>query len=209
MSTKTRSWPVVVKPAVFVLALIPLAWLGWLTWRGGLGANPIEAVTHVTGDWTLRFLVLTLAVTPVRAVTGWNALARFRRMLGLFSFFYGALHLVTYLWFDQFFSWSSILRDIPKRPFIAAGMLGFGVMVPLAVTSTASMIRRLGGRRWRALHRLAYVAAVAGVVHYWWLVKADVTRPRAYALGLAVLLMARIVRPLTSAVRPVSTSPRR
>jgi sulfoxide reductase heme-binding subunit YedZ len=180
-----------VKLLVFPAALAPTAWLAWRAAAGGLGANPLEAVTHATGDWTLRFLLATLAITPLRALTGVNALVRFRRMLGLFAFFYGTLHLFTYLWFDQFFSWPDILRDIPKRPFITAGFAAFLLMAPLAATSTAGMIRRLGGARWRALHRLVYAAAVLGVLHFWWLVKADVSEPRAYAVVLGGLLAAR------------------
>ncbi len=181
-----------IKAALFLLALVPVAWLAWRTGAGRLGANPLEAVTHATGDWTLRFLLGTLAVTPLRALTGANALIRFRRMLGLFAFFYATLHLFTYLWFDQFFSWPDILRDIPKRPFITAGFAAFALLVPLAATSTAGMIRRLGGARWRALHRLVYLAAVLGVVHFWWLVKADVSEPRLYAIVLGVLFAARL-----------------
>jgi len=181
-----------VKAALFVLALAPVAWLAWRATAGRLGANPLEAVTHATGDWTLRFLLATLAVTPLRALTGVNTLIRFRRMLGLFAFFYGTLHLLTYLWFDQFFSWPDILRDIPKRPFITVGVAAFALMVPLAATSTAGMIRRLGGARWRALHRLVYLCAILGVVHFWWLVKADVSEPRLYGAVLAVLLAARL-----------------
>jgi sulfoxide reductase heme-binding subunit YedZ len=182
----------VIKPAVFVSALLPLGLLAHGAVTGGLGANPIEAITHGTGDWTLRFLLLTLALTPLRVLTGWNALTRFRRMLGLFAFFYGSLHLLTYLWLDKFFSWADIVRDIPRRPFITAGFLAFVVLVPLAATSTAGMIRRLGGRNWQRLHRLVYLSAVAAVLHYWWLVKADISRPRRYAIVLAVLLAARL-----------------
>jgi sulfoxide reductase heme-binding subunit YedZ len=180
-----------VKPAVFALALVPLGHLAWRAVQHRLGANPLEAVTHGTGDWALRFLLLTLALTPARALTGWNQIARFRRMLGLFAFFYASLHLLTYLWFDQFFSWPDILHDIPKRPFITAGFFAFVALVPLAATSTAGMVRRLGGRRWQALHRLVYLAAVAAVVHYWWLVKADLSSPRFYLLLLLGLLCAR------------------
>jgi len=180
------------KAALFLLALAPVVWLGWRAGAGRLGANPLEAVTHATGDWTLRFLLATLAVTPLRALTGVNALIRFRRMLGLFAFFYATLHLFTYLWFDQFFSWPDIARDIPKRPFITVGFAAFALLVPLAATSTAGMIRRLGGARWRALHRLVYLAAILGVVHFWWLVKADVSEPRLYGTVLGVLLTARL-----------------
>ena len=178
---------------VFAAALLPLGILLARALSGGLGTNPLETVTHETGLWTLRFLLLTLAVTPVRRLFAWNAIIRYRRTLGLFAFFYGGLHLLTYLWFDQFFAWGEIVRDVAKRPFITAGMAGFAAMVPLAATSTAGMIRRLGGRRWRALHRLAYFAAAAGAAHYWWLVKADTRSPRAYAAVLALLLLARVI----------------
>lgn len=182
----------VLKPAVFAASLGPLGVLGVGAVTGGLGANPIEAITHGTGDWTLRFLLLTLAVTPIRTLTGWNLLIRFRRMLGLFAYFYASLHLLTYVWLDKFFAWSEMARDIPRRPFITIGFLAFVVLVPLAVTSTAGMIRWMGGRAWRRLHRLVYLSAVAGVVHYWWLVKADVSRPRVYATALALLLCSRL-----------------
>jgi sulfoxide reductase heme-binding subunit YedZ len=191
----------VLKPFVFAACLVPLAALGWRAATAGLGANPIEAITHETGDWTLRFLLITLAITPVRRLSGWNPIIRFRRMAGLFAFFYGTLHYLTYLWLDQFFSWSSITKDIAKRPFITVGFLAFVVMVPLAATSTAGMIRRLGGRAWRMLHRLVYVSAVAGVVHYWWLVKADIRRPMMYAAGVAVLLLFRLWPPLVARLK--------
>jgi len=181
----------VAKPVVFAAALLPALWLVAGAVRGTLGANPLEAVTHGTGDWALRFLLATLALTPLRVATGWSWLVRFRRMSGLFAFFYAVLHLLTYVWFDKFFEWTAILADIPRRPFIAAGFTAFVVLVPLALTSTSGMIRRLGGRRWRALHRLVYVAALAAVVHFWWLVKADVSRPRLYALVLLALLGSR------------------
>ena len=181
------------KPIVFAAALAPLAYLALGAWRGLLGANPIEAITRSTGLWTLRFMVITLAVTPLRWATGWNDLIRVRRMLGLFAFFYGTLHLLTYLWLDQFFDWSAIAKDVVKRPFITAGFSAFVLLVPLAITSTAAMIRRMGGRAWRRLHRLAYVAAALGVVHYWWLVKLDTRPPRNYAILLALLLGARLV----------------
>lgn len=179
------------KPLVFAACLVPLGLLAWRTLTGNLGANPIEAITHATGDWTLRLLLITLAITPLRRLSGWNRVIGFRRMLGLFAFFYGTLHLFTYLWLDKFFAWADILHDIPKRPFITIGFSAFVLMVPLALTSTAASIRRLGGRRWRALHRLIYVTAVFGVVHYWWLVKADITRPATYAGILALLFLVR------------------
>jgi methionine sulfoxide reductase heme-binding subunit len=185
--------PRVLKPAVFAASFTPFAWLVYHALAGGLGPNPIEAVTHRTGEWTLRFLLLTLSVTPLRAITGWNALVRFRRMLGLFAFFYASLHLLTYVWLDKFFAWPEIVRDIPRRPFITVGVLAFASLVPLALTSTAGMIRRLGGRNWQRLHRLIYLAAIAGVVHFWWLVKADVSEPRLYAIVLGVLLAARAI----------------
>jgi sulfoxide reductase heme-binding subunit YedZ len=159
--------------------------------RQDLGANPIEFITHRTGDWTLRFLFITLAVTPLRKLLGVPDLIRFRRMLGLFAFFYGSMHLMTYLWLDKFFDLAGILDDVGKRRFIMAGFTGFVLMVPLAVTSTSGWIRRLGGKRWQLLHRLVYVAAVAGVVHYYWLVKSDVRLPLLYGLILAVLLGSR------------------
>jgi sulfoxide reductase heme-binding subunit YedZ len=180
------------KPLVVAASLAPVAYLAWGATGGGLGANPIEAITRETGTWTLRFLVLTLAVTPVRRMTGWNEAIRFRRMLGLFAFFYGTLHLLTYVWLDQFFDVAAMAKDVAKRPFITAGATAFLLMVPLAVTSTAGMIRRMGGRAWRRLHRLAYASAAVGVLHYWWLVKLDTRRPRNYAVILAVLLGARL-----------------
>jgi sulfoxide reductase heme-binding subunit YedZ len=156
---------------------------------------------------------MTLSVTPLRRITGWNAVIRFRRMLGLFAFFYGCLHLLTYLWFDQFFSLQDIARDIPKRPFITVGFAAFVMMVPLAATSTAAMIRRLGGRRWRALHRLVYAATAAGVVHYWWLVKADTSGPRQYAVVFGLLMLARlapyVIRSVRSTPAGASTAARR
>jgi sulfoxide reductase heme-binding subunit YedZ len=180
------------KPFIFTLSVGPLAYLALGALRETLGANPIEAITRSTGIWTLRFMLVTLAVTPARWLSGWNDLARARRMLGLFAFFYGSLHLVTYVWLDQFFDWAAIVKDVAKRPFITAGFSAYLLLVPLAVTSTAGMIRRLGGRRWRRLHRLAYASAAIGIVHYWWLVKLDTRPPRNYALLLAALLLARV-----------------
>ena len=180
------------KPIVFVAALGPLAYLGWGAWAHALGPNPIETITRETGVWTLRFLLLTLTATPLRRWTGWNDAIKFRRMLGLFAFFYGSLHLVTYVWLDQFFDVAAIIKDIYKRPFITAGVTAYTLMLPLALTSTAGMIRRLGGKTWRRLHRLAYGSAVVGVVHYWWLVKADIRPPRNYAIILGVLFASRV-----------------
>ena len=189
------------KAVLFAAALGPVAWLGWGAWTDALGANPIETITRETGTWTLRLLVLSLAITPLRRLTGWNDAIRFRRMLGLFAFFYGTLHLLTYVWLDQFFDGAALLKDVYKRPFITAGATAFFVMLPLALTSTAGMIRRLGGRAWRRLHQLVYLAAIAGVVHYWWLVKADIRRPRTYALLLALLLGYRVFVALRSRAR--------
>ncbi|HSP92849.1 MAG TPA: protein-methionine-sulfoxide reductase heme-binding subunit MsrQ [Vicinamibacterales bacterium] len=181
------------RPLVFAASLGPVVFLALGALQDTLGANPIEAITRSTGVWTLRFMLLTLAVTPLRVLSGWNDVIRVRRMLGLFAFFYGSLHLVTYVWLDQFFDWAAIVKDVAKRPFIAAGFSAYVLLVPLALTSTAAMIRRLGGRRWRRLHRLAYVAAAIGIVHYWWLVKLDTRPPRNYGILLAVLLLARLV----------------
>jgi len=181
----------VLKALTFLLCLIPLARLGWLGLNDGLGANPIEFITRSTGTWTLVFLMITLTVTPLRRITGWNGLIRFRRMLGLFAFFYVCLHFATYIWLDQFFDWSEIVKDVIKRPFITIGFACFLLLIPLAVTSTNAMQRRLK-RRWQLLHRLIYLIAIGGVVHYWWLVKKDITQPAIYALVLAVLLGFRL-----------------
>jgi len=204
----TRIVRFVLKPVVFAAALVPLGVLVQAALSNRLGANPIEAVTHTTGDWTLRFLLMTLAVTPLRWLTGWNPIVRFRRMLGLFAFLYGTLHLLTYVVLDKFFAWHEIVRDVMHRRFIMVGALALTMLVPLAATSTAGMIRRLGGRRWQALHRLIYLSAVAGVVHYWWLVKADVSKPRTYAALLGALFAVRLIvgwrrrQQTTARVRP-------
>lgn len=183
----------VAKRVVFVAALAPALWLVYAALTDGLGANPIDKITDETGTWTLRLLVASLAITPVRRITGWNGLIRFRRMLGLFAFFYACLHFSTYVVLDQFFAMDAIVADVIKRPYITAGFTGFVLMIPLALTSTSASIQRLGGRNWQRLHRLAYVSAMAGVVHYWWLVKADTTRPMRYGTVLAVLLGARLL----------------
>jgi sulfoxide reductase heme-binding subunit YedZ len=182
------------KALVFLFCLTPLALLVWRGARHELGANPIEFITHATGDWTLRFLLLTLAVTPARRLLKTPGLIRYRRMLGLFAFFYGTLHLATYVWLDKFFDLPEMLKDVAKRRFITAGALALLVMTPLAITSTAGWIRRLGGRNWQRLHRLVYVSAAAGVIHYWWLVKSDIREPAAYAVALALLLGLRKMR---------------
>jgi sulfoxide reductase heme-binding subunit YedZ len=169
-----------------------LGLLGWKAYGGGLGANPIEVITHATGDWTLRFLLITLAITPTRKLTGRLWLIRYRRMFGLFAFFYGVLHFITYIWLDKFFGVHEMLHDVAKRRFITVGFAGFVLLIPLAITSTTGWIRRLGGKRWQALHRLIYFSAIAGVIHYWWLVKADIHLPLEYGAILAVLLGYRI-----------------
>ena len=181
------------KPVIFLACLIPLALLGWKAYSGTLGANPIEVITHATGDWTLRFLLITLSITPIRKLTGRLWLIRYRRMFGLFAFFYGTLHFLTYIWLDKFFDLHEMLHDIAKRKFITVGFTGFVLLIPLALTSTTASIRRLGGKRWQALHRLIYISAIAGVIHYLWLVKADIHLPLEYGVILAVLLGYRIV----------------
>jgi methionine sulfoxide reductase heme-binding subunit len=194
----TSKWTKVV---VFLLCLIPAGNLVWLAVHAlaqglpveiYLSANPIEFITHRTGDWLLRFIVITLAITPLRRLLKMPQLIRFRRMLGLFAFFYGCLHFSTWMVLDKFFDWSDMWADVHKRPFITVGFLGFLLMVPLAITSTAGWIRRLGGRRWQMLHRAIYATAIAGVVHYYWLVKSDVHKPVEYGLLIGVLLLWRL-----------------
>ena len=182
---RKRRWS---KVLVFVLGLAPLLWLGWRAYQHRLTANPIEFITHYTGDWTLRFVVLTLCVSPARRLLNRPELIRYRRMIGLFAFFYACLHFLTYLVVDKFFDWNEILTDIGKRTYITVGFTGFLMLTVLAVTSTAGWIRRLGGRRWQLLHRLIYLAVIAGVVHYYWSVKSDVRDPVFYGV-LATLLL--------------------
>jgi sulfoxide reductase heme-binding subunit YedZ len=182
------------KLALFVTCLIPLGLLIGQGASGALGPNPIESITHFTGAWTLKLLLVTLAVTPLRRLTGWSGLIRFRRMLGLFAFFYAALHLATYLLLDQHLDWGAILDDVIKRPYITVGFAAFILLVPLAVTSTQGWIRRLG-RRWKTLHRAVYLIAALGVLHYLWLVKADWLEPLIYGVILALLLAARLSVP--------------
>lgn len=181
---------------VFVNCLVPLMMLGWDALRGNLGANPLEFVTHTTGTLTLVFLLISLAVTPVRKAAGLPWMIKLRRMLGLYAFFYGALHFTAYIWFDKFFNPAAVVTDITKRPFIAVGMAAFFLLVPLAVTSTDGMVRRLGGKRWGRLHRAAYLSAIAGVIHYYMLVKADTSKPLAFAAVLALLLGYRLLNRL-------------
>ena len=189
-----------VKPLVFVACLVPFLLLLQGTLDGDLGANPLERVTDVTGQWGLRFLLLTLAITPLRRLTGWSSLQRFRRMLGLFVFFYITLHFLTWVWLDQELLWQNILADIAKRPYVTVGFSAWILLLPLAATSTRGMMRRLG-RRWQQLHRAVYVVGVLAILHYIWLVKADLLEPLIYASLLALLLAVRwrpelIKRPL-------------
>jgi sulfoxide reductase heme-binding subunit YedZ len=183
------------KTGVFLLALYPAADLLWQVFFDpfALGANPAETIIRALGDWTLQFLLITLAITPLRRLTGLNSFIKFRRMLGLFAFFYGVIHLLAYLAFDRYFIGSEIVADIIKRPFITVGMAAMILMTPLAITSTKGFIRRLGAARWNQLHRLIYPIAVLGVLHYWWLVKRDLTWPVIYALILVLLLGYRVI----------------
>jgi sulfoxide reductase heme-binding subunit YedZ len=185
------------KPVVFLLCLFPLAGLGWRALHGELTANPIEFITHATGDWTLRFLVITLCITPFRKILQIPELVRFRRMLGLFAFFYACLHFTTYIWLDKFFDLSEMWKDIAKRKYITVGFSAFLLLIPLAVTSTAGWIRRLGGKRWQMLHRLIYFSATLGVIHYYWQVKSAVIRPLTYGAIVAVLLLWRLFASLS------------
>src|SRR5579872_6784462 len=181
------------KPAVFLACLAPVGILVWRGFHRELGANPIEFITHSTGNWTLIFLLITLSVTPLRKLARQYWLVNFRRVFGLFAFFYGTLHLMTYVWLDKFFDVHEMLADIAKRRFITAGMTAFTLMIPLALTSTRWSIRKLGGKRWQALHRLIYFSAAAGVIHYIWLVKADLKKPLEYASVLGVLILYRLI----------------
>ena len=180
------------KRALFVLCLIPAVLLLLRGLRGDLSANPIEFIEHRTGDWALRFLLITLAVTPLRKIFEQPLLVRFRRMLGLFAFLYVCVHLLMYLTFDQSFNLMAIVADVWKRPYITVGMAGFTMLVPLAITSTAAMVRRMGPKRWQLLHRLVYFCALAGVIHYYWLVKSDVREPLMYGGILLVLMLFRV-----------------
>ena len=193
------------KPVVWVACLTPIAMLAWGAYKNDLTANPIEYITHATGDWTIRFLLITLAITPLRRALNLPDLIRYRRLFGLFAFFYGVLHLMTWMWLDKFFDTHEMWADVVKRRFITMGMLGFLAMLPLAITSTTGWIRRLGGKRWQRLHRLIYLSAAAGVVHYYWLVKSDVRKPLRYFSILALLLLAR---PVTSRLSASKPSPR-
>ena len=180
------------KPIVFLACLVPLGRLAWKAYNSALGANPIQVITWSTGTWALVFLMVTLSITPLRKLTKQYWLIQFRRMFGLFAFFYASLHFTTYIWLDQFFDWPSVTKDVVKRPFITVGFTAFVLMIPLALTSTRRSIRWLG-KKWQALHRLIYATAIAGVIHYIWLVKKDLRKPLIYAAVLGVLLLYRIV----------------
>jgi sulfoxide reductase heme-binding subunit YedZ len=182
-----------IKAAVFVAGLIPLAHLVWQGARNRLGANPVEYITHSTGWWVLTFILITLCVTPLRRLAGLPWLLRLRRMLGLFAFFYASLHFTTYIWLDQFFDWKDIVKDIGKRPFIMLGFAAFVLLIPLAMTSTNAMVKRLGAKRWQWLHRSIYALSALGVAHFWWLVKKDTTEPFIFAVLLALLLIIRLL----------------
>jgi methionine sulfoxide reductase heme-binding subunit len=215
----------VFKPVVFAASLGPFVWLVWAALTGSLSANPLSDLTNETGVWTLRFVCITLAITPLRALTGWHAAIRFRRMTGLFAFFYGTLHFLVYAIADRFAGLdftdgmftiatarnlvASVGEDIYKRPFITVGFTTWLTMLPLAITSTAAMIRRLGGRRWNLLHRLVYLTGILGVVHYWWLVKADIRRPLAYGVVVAALLAVRLARAWRRTGAPAIATARR
>ncbi|MGB2673243.1 MAG: protein-methionine-sulfoxide reductase heme-binding subunit MsrQ [Candidatus Acidiferrum sp.] len=180
------------KVLLFLVCLVPFGILVWQALTGNLGPNPVETLQHTTGDWTLRFLVFTLCITPLRKLLKIPDLIRFRRMLGLFAFFYACMHFLVYLGPDQNFSLAAMGKDVYKRPFITVGFTAFVLLIPLALTSTAGWIRRLGGRRWQMLHRLIYVIAICGVIHYYWLVKSAVLRPLAYGAIVGVLLLWRL-----------------
>jgi len=182
------------KIVLFIAATLPFLRLVVYTINDWLGANPVEFITRNTGDWTLYFLCITLAVTPLRRLSGWNWLIRLRRMLGLFAFFYASLHFMTFLWFDHFFDVAEMLKDVVKRPFITVGFSAFVLLIPLAATSTNAMIKRLGGKRWQLLHRLIYLIAPLGILHYWWMKagKNDFSQPIVFGLVVAALLLARV-----------------
>jgi methionine sulfoxide reductase heme-binding subunit len=183
-----RRWT---KIAAFLLSLAPAGYLGWQFYEQDLTANPLEYITHFTGDWAIRLIAVTLAITPLRQILRLPDLIRFRRMIGLFAFFYASLHFLAYLWLDRLFDFQDLAKDIAKRPFITAGFVAFVAMLPLALTSTRGWIRRLGGRRWQRLHRLIYLAGIAAVVHYYWLVKSDIRQPLLYGSIVGILLLYR------------------
>jgi len=194
-----------VKVVVFVNALVPLLLLLWDLYHKRVGPNPLQFATTTTGMLTLIFLSLTVAITPLRKIFGINSLVKLRRMLGLFAFFYGALHLLTYIWFDRLFNLISVGQDVVRRPFILAGMVAFVLMVPLAITSTNKMVKRIGGKRWAKLHRLVYLSAIAAVIHFWMLVKSDIRLPLTFAFILLFLLGYRLLTRYVPAQQPNSS----
>ena len=194
------------KPLVFAAALGPFGWLVYNAFWGDLGVNPVETITNHSGIWTLRFIAITLALTPIRWLSGFNPIILFRRMVGLFAFFYGTLHFMTYFILDQSLQFGGVWDDVVKRPYITAGFTAFVLLIPLAITSTQGWIRRLGGKRWNLLHRLIYITALAAVLHYFWKVKLDTTYPVYYGILMAVLLAARVVQRVR---RTAAASPRR
>ncbi len=181
----------ILKPSLFILLLLPAIYYGWGVWQDTLGANPLEAVIRGLGDWGLRILLLTLAISPLRRLLNWAQLLRLRRMIGLYAYFYVVLHLLGYLWFDQFFDWKEIWFDILERPFITVGMISVVLLTPLAITSTNGMIKRLG-KKWKKLHMLIYPISILGILHFWWMVKLDITEPMIYAVILTMLLGERL-----------------
>lgn len=183
----------IAKAVLFLLGLLPFLALVWGIFHDALGANPVEHITHETGDWALRFLLVTLSITPLRRVSGWLTLVHLRRMLGLYAFFYASLHFLAWLWLDQDFAWGLLLEDVLKRPYITVGFTAFVLLIPLALTSNRYAIRRLG-KRWKTLHQLVYPIVLLGVLHYLWLVKADLLEPLIYGLILVLLLIARVIR---------------
>lgn len=195
-----------IKALIFINSLVPLVLLAWDGAHKNLGANPLEYVTRTTGMLTLIFLMLSLVVTPLRKITGWNWLGMDRRVLGLYAFFYGSLHFITYVWFDRFFNFKSVPGDIVQRPFIAVGFASFLIMIPLAITSTNKMVKRLGGKRWNRLHKTVYVAGALAALHYWMLVKSDTRLPLTFAFVLAILLGYRIFAANRTA-KPATRSP--
>jgi len=191
------------KVLVFLLSLVPLLLLVWRGFRGDLTANPVEFLQHQTGDWTLRFLIFTLCITPFRKLLNLPELIRFRRMLGLCAFFYACLHFLTYLGPDQSFNVAGMLKDVAKRPFVTVGFAAFLLLIPMAITSTTSWIRRLGGKRWQVLHRSIYICAILGVIHYYWLVKSDIRKPLFYGMLVGILLIWRLAAWLGKRKAPV------
>jgi sulfoxide reductase heme-binding subunit YedZ len=195
-----------VRVFVFILAAVPLAALIWRGAIGALGANPVEEILRSLGTWTLVLLLATLAITPLRWLSGWAWIVRLRRMLGLFAFFYACLHVVAFVWLDHWFDWAEIVADVLKRPYLNFGLAAFMLMLPLAVTSTDAMVRRLGGRNWQRLHRAVYLVAALGVLHFWYhkLAKNDLAQPMFYAVVLGILLGSRVLRAVASRTRPAA-----